>query len=92
MTKLSDLSAKNLIWGLDVKKSISGSDKWQEHLEKNYKATGTRTNMQDIRLPKANNNQNKVNLPINKELKENNKIQDPIEVSNLTKEDTNTMP
>lgn len=92
VTKLSDLSAKNLIWGLDVKKSISGSDKWQEHLEKNYKATGTRTNMQDIRLPKANNNQNKVNLPINKELKENNKIQDPIEVSNLTKEDTNTMP
>lgn len=37
------------------------NDKWQDHLEKNYKATGTRTNMQDIQLPKKMN-QNKINL------------------------------
>ncbi len=83
---------QNNTQGLENSSFSFENDKWQEYLEKNYKATGTRTNMQDIRLPKANNNQNKVNLPINKELKENNKIQDPIEVSNLTKEDTNTMP
>lgn len=78
--------------GLENSSFSFENDKWQEHLEKNYKAIGTHTNMQDIRLPKANNNQNKVNLPINKELKENNKIQDPIEISNLTKEDANTTP
>lgn len=39
-------------------------NKWQEHLEKNYKATGTRTNMKNLVLPKVNgvkqnNNTNK---------------------------------
>ena len=30
------------------------NDKWQEHLENNYKATGTRTDMQSLKLPTAN--------------------------------------
>ncbi len=30
------------------------NDKWQEHLENNYKATGTRTNMKSLELPTVN--------------------------------------
>ena len=30
------------------------NDKWQEHLENNYKATGTRTDMQSLELPTVN--------------------------------------
>ena len=43
-------------------KYSKNSDKWQEHLEKNYKATGTHTNMQDIK-------QSTVKLPLSKETK-----------------------
>ncbi len=38
---------------------------WQSYLEKNYKATGTRTNLQDIKLPTKNSNKSSINLPIN---------------------------
>lgn len=62
---------------------------WQEHLEKNYKATGTRTNMQDISSLKA---QNKINAPYSKEFTESNKTLNPLEISNLNSNDANTTP
>ena len=59
------------------------NDKWKEHLEKNYKAKGTRTNMKDYRLlptpnngseiQKANNNQKKETIKeINQKKIDNN--------------------
>lgn len=76
--------------GLDNSSFSMENDKWQSHLEKNYKATGTRTNMQDIKLPKPTS-KNNVNLPMYENTR-SNKVQDPIEISNLTKEDANTTP
>ncbi len=50
------------------------NNKWQEHLEKNYKATGKRTNMADLRKNNSSNantsnNTNKVIAPIRKGMK-----------------------
>ena len=47
---------------------------WQEHLEKNYKATGKRTNMADLRKTNSSNantsnNTNKAIAPIRKDMK-----------------------
>lgn len=49
------------------------SDKWQEHLEKNYKATGKRTNMADLRKisssnTNTSNNTNKAIAPISRDV------------------------
>ena len=51
------------------------SDKWQEHLEKNYKATGKRTNMANLRKTNSSNtntsnNTNKAIAPIRKGMKQ----------------------
>ena len=44
----------------DIKNSISNKT-WQEYLEENYRLTGTGTNMQDIRLPIAQDFYNRTN-------------------------------
>lgn len=44
----------------DSKNSINDSS-WQEHLEKNYKSNGTRTNFEDTRLDTNNTEQNLIN-------------------------------
>ena len=58
----------------DSTKYSKETQTWQEHLEKNYKATGKRTNMADLRknnLSNANtsNNTNKAIAPIRKGMK-----------------------
>lgn len=68
----------------DIRYSQNNST-WQEHLEKNYKATGTRTDMQKIRLPKSVEN-NTLDIP------KSTKTLNPTEISKLTKEDANTTP
>jgi len=80
-------------------KYSQNSDKWQEHLEKNYKATGTRTNLQDILLPTQKDIQkNQVKPPIKEDSKANeakmskNKIMNPLEISNIKPEAANTTP
>ena len=57
------------------------NDKWQEHLENNYKATGTRTDMKSLELPTVNKETKVTNktdvLPkynSNSVLKEENKL------------------
>lgn len=39
---------------------LSKNNKWQNHLEKNYKATGTRTNIKDYRLLSTPNNSSEI--------------------------------
>lgn len=59
------------------------NDKWQEHLEKNYKATGTRTNMKSLELP-----------TVNKETKVTNKadiLPKYSDVNNITKQNLLTI-
>lgn len=63
---------------------------WQEHLEKNYQSTGTRTNMQDIKIPTAQDIQSVENSNI--DLPNPNRVQNPLEISQLTPEDASTTP
>ena len=62
-----EVKAKDVKWAMDdinefgyyptdnnVKNSISNADKWQEYLDRHYKATGTRTNMNSIIAPTRN--------------------------------------
>lgn len=69
------------------KNSISNKT-WQDHLEKNYKATGTRTDMRKL-LP-TQEDIRKMELKDTK--LPTRKILNPTEISNLTKEDANTTP
>lgn len=63
---------------------------WQEYLEENYPASGTRTNMQDIRIPTSQDIQRVENNSIN--LPNPNRVLNPLEISQLTPEDANTTP
>ena len=63
---------------------------WQQHIEENYPATGTRTNMQDIRIPTSQDIQRVENNSIN--LPNPNRVLNPLEISQLTPEDANTTP
>lgn len=45
---------------VDTKDSLNNSS-WQEHLEKNYKSKGTKTNFEDTRLDTNNTEQNLIN-------------------------------
>lgn len=69
----------------DIRYSKSNST-WQEHLEKNYKPTGTRTHFKDM-MPYAT----KESMPI-EQLKKENKILNPNEISKLKHNDANTTP
>lgn len=64
------------------KKSTHKSEKyslptkeWQQYLDENYKPTGTRTNLEDIRLPVKENNK----IPVNEEAEIANILQKPQE-------------
>lgn len=66
---------------------------WQDHLEKNYKTTGTRTDMRALKgdvLPKSNKVQENNVVQENKTFSK--KVLNPLEISKLTKEDANTTP
>ena len=67
--------------------SYSKNDtKWQEHLEKNYKATGTKTKFSDM---KSNITEQSDNSNIKTQTK---KVMNPLEISKITKQDSNTTP
>ena len=66
------------------------NQKWQEHLEENYPASGTRTNMQNIKIPTQQDVQRMENSKIN--LPKPSKVLNPLEISKLTPEDANTTP
>ena len=63
------------------------NDKWQEHLEKNYKATGTRTMFSEMKSNTTKQNDNN-----SKTKNQTKKIMNPLEISKITKEDANTTP
>ena len=69
----------------DIRYSQEGNE-WQKHLEKNYKATGTRTKFSDMKsnaTEQTDNNNTKT---------QTKKVMNPLEISKITKEDTNTTP
>ena len=73
----------------DIQNSISNKT-WQEHLEQNYQSSGTRTNMQNIKIPTQQDIQSMQNSNIN--LPPVNRVMNPLEISRLTPEDANTTP
>lgn len=103
-TKYSMQSNQNNTQGLDNSSFSMESNKWQNYVEENYKSTGTKTNMQDIKLPKAQESiqkeTKKVVVPLQKEIEKlngntetlKNKTLNPLEISKLTQEDANTTP
>lgn len=74
--------------------------KWQDYLESNYKSTGTKTDMNNIKLPglqrAIKQETDKALLPLKKELEKLNKnitkVLNPLEISQLTPQDANTTP
>ena len=67
--------------------SYSKNDtKWQEHLEKNYKATGTRTKFSDMKSNATEQTEN------NNTKTQTKKVMNPLEISKITKQDSNTTP
>ena len=72
-------------------KYSQNTGKWQEYLDKHYKPTGTRTNINDIKIPIAKNI-NKISIPLVETKQTNSKILNPNEISKLTPEDANTTP
>ena len=73
----------------DIQNSISNTT-WQEHLEQNYQSSGTRTNMQNIKIPTQQDIQGMQNSNINPPPV--NRVLNPLEISRLTPEDANTTP
>ncbi len=73
----------------DIKNSISNKT-WQEYLEENYLSSGTRTNMQNIKIPTAQDikrvENNNIDLP------NHDRVLNPLEISQLTPEDASTTP
>ena len=63
---------------------------WQEYLEENYLSSGTRTNMQNIKMPTMQDIQSVENNNIN--LPNPNRVLNPLEISKLTPEDASTTP
>lgn len=75
----------------DVRNSISNKT-WQNYLEENYSAKGTRTNMQNIRIPTQEDIKRLELGSIKFPKAESNKILNPLEISNLTPNSANTTP
>lgn len=75
----------------DVRNSISNKT-WQNYLEENYSAKGTRTNMQNIRIPTQEDIKRLELGSIKFPKAEFNKILTPLEISNLTSNSANTTP
>ena len=72
---------------------------WQSYLDKNFKPTGTRTNMQDILVSKATNKESftqkqYIEQTSNTETtqRNRNKTMNPTEIANLKPENANTTP
>ena len=72
---------------------------WQQYLDKNFKPTGTRTNMQDILVSKATNKESftqkqYIEQTSNTETtqRNRNKTMNPTEIANLKPENANTTP
>lgn len=63
---------------------------WQDFLEENYPARGTRTNMQNIKIPTAQDikrvENNNIDLP------NHDRVLNPLEISQLNPEDASTTP
>lgn len=83
---------------IDNKKYSQSNQSWQKYLDENFKSEGTRTNLQDIKLPtkewienrqKLKKSQN--NIPIAKEYINKNTL-NPLQISNLTENDVTTTP
>ncbi len=68
--------------------SISNGGVWQSWLENNYKSTGTKTNMQNIKIPTKKDIRRIENSKI--DLPKSDKVLNPLEISKLTPEDANT--
>lgn len=62
------------------------NNRWQEHLEKNYKATGTRTMFSDMKSNATKQTEN------NNTKTQTKKVMNPLEISKITKQDSNTTP
>lgn len=73
----------------NMEKYSQDSKTWQQYLEDNYQATGTRTYTKDI-LP-TKEKTTSINLPTQQEAKQQ-KVLNPNEIAQLTKEDANTTP
>ena len=73
----------------DIKNSISNKT-WQEYLEENYLSSGTRTNMQNIKIPTAQDIQRVENNNI--DLPNHDRVLNPLEISQLNPEDASTTP
>lgn len=63
---------------------------WQEYLEENYLSSGTRTNMQNIKIPTAQDIQRVENNNI--DLPNHDRVLNPLEISQLNSEDASTTP
>ena len=72
----------------NMEKYSQDSKTWQQYLEDNYKATGTRTYTKDIIPTKE---ESKVNLPTQQETKQQ-KVLNPNEIAQITKEEVDTTP
>nr|DAT84161.1 MAG TPA: ATPase [Caudoviricetes sp.] len=69
-----------------AKKYSQDISNWNEYVEKNFPSTGTRTRTKDMFGNIGNNLSNDI-APVR-----NNKIADPIQIANITKEDASTTP
>lgn len=99
-TNLSSKKTQNFLDRLGGRKQINFAEEldnssfsyskndtnWQEHLEKNYKATGTRTKFNEM---KSNITEQIDNSNVKQQVK---KAMNPLEISKITKQDSNTTP
>lgn len=81
--QIKNIDNKNPTSNPDIRYSKNNGT-WQEYLEKEFPANGTRTNFQDIKLPTKENmqkysisNQDSTNLPQRKNVSQNNDINLP---------------
>lgn len=90
--QIKDVDNTNPTSDADIRYSKNNAT-WQEYLEDNFEASGTRTNMEDIKLPIK-----KSKVPLSKQLSNENieiskqKTMNPSEISKLTKEDASSTP
>lgn len=76
------------------------NENWQEYLDNNFKSTGTKTNLKDIKLPSSNENANYTNnyaptaknniLPVGENIRQY--TMNPTEIANLRAIDASTTP
>lgn len=102
--QIKNVTNTNPTTDADIRYS-KNNNKWEKHLEENYKASGTRTDMQEIAIEQVQKETKEAILPLKKEIKALNdsikslkddlkrdKLLNPNEISNLTPEYANTTP